>query len=82
MITGLDHVLLVMPPGEEDQARTFYGGILGLQEVSKPETLAARGGCWFEGPRTVVHIGVQNDFVPARKVELPRFCGHASPLSN
>ena len=47
MIVGLDHVQLAMPPGQEEQARAFYGGCLGLVEVEKPEPLASRGGCWF-----------------------------------
>ena len=66
-ITGIDHVQLAMPPGGEPAARTFYGALLGLREVAKPEPLASRGGCWFEGPGTILHLGVQPDFVPARK---------------
>ena len=66
-IAGLDHVQLAMPPGKEAEARQFYGDLLGLLEVEKPEPLAAHGGCWFEGPGTSVHLGVQDNFVPARK---------------
>jgi catechol 2,3-dioxygenase-like lactoylglutathione lyase family enzyme len=66
-ILGLDHIQLAMPPGGEAEARLFYGEILGLVEVSKPAPLALRGGCWFEGQRIVVHLGVEPDFVPARK---------------
>lgn len=67
MITGLDHVQLAMPPNQEDRAREFYGSLLGLMEVSKPEQLASRGGCWFQSGRVAVHLGVQQDFVPAKK---------------
>lgn len=66
-ITGLDHVQLAIPPGKEDEARQFYGGLLGLAEVGKPAALVPRGGCWFEGPGTYLHLGVQDDFLPARK---------------
>jgi catechol 2,3-dioxygenase-like lactoylglutathione lyase family enzyme len=66
-ITGLDHVQLAMPEGKETEARRFYGDLLGLVEVEKPEPLIARGGCWFEGPGTFLHLGIQDDFVPARK---------------
>ena len=66
-IIGLDHIQLAMPPGEETAARYFYGELLGLTEIAKPEPLAARGGCWFEGRRIQLHLGVQTDFVPARK---------------
>jgi catechol 2,3-dioxygenase-like lactoylglutathione lyase family enzyme len=66
-ITGLDHVQLAMPPDREAEARQFYGALLGLTEVSKPEPLAARGGCWFEGPGLALHLGVEAGFRPARK---------------
>jgi catechol 2,3-dioxygenase-like lactoylglutathione lyase family enzyme len=48
-LLGIDHVQLAMPRGAEDQARWFYGTLLGLSEVEKPEPLASLGGCWFEG---------------------------------
>jgi catechol 2,3-dioxygenase-like lactoylglutathione lyase family enzyme len=64
VIVGLDHVQVAAPPGCEDAARAFYGGVLGLREVPKPAALAARGGCWFEPG---VHIGVAEPFEPARK---------------
>ena len=66
-LVGLDHVQLAMPPGGEDIARQFYGQILGLREVPKPSPLASRGGCWFEGDAVRLHLGVEAEFVPARK---------------
>ena len=63
----LDHVQLAMPAGGEDDARAFYGDLLGLAEVPKPPALAARGGCWFEDGDLKVHLGVEADFRPARK---------------
>jgi len=66
-IVGLDHVQLAMPPGGEEQARAFYGGLLGMAEIPKPEPLAARGGCWFEAHGVQLHLGVEEPFVPARK---------------
>ena len=73
-VVGLDHVQLAMPAGGEDAARTFYGGLLGLTEVPKPAPLAARGGCWFvgsgEGSGVAIHLGIDTDFVPARKAHV------------
>ena len=66
-IVALDHLQIAIPPGGEQEGRKFYGDLLGLTEISKPEQLVARGGCWFEGPGIAVHLGVQSDFVPARK---------------
>lgn len=64
---GIDHVQLAIPVGSEDRARAFYAGVLGLAEVPKPSVMAARGGAWFEAGDTVVHVGADPDFVPARK---------------
>jgi len=66
-VLGLDHVQLAMPAGREAEARRFYAGVLGMAEVARPAPLAARGGCWFEAPGTVVHVGVEEPFLPARK---------------
>jgi catechol 2,3-dioxygenase-like lactoylglutathione lyase family enzyme len=41
--------------------------VLGFQEVAKPPVLAARGGCWFRGYGIELHLGVEEDFRPARK---------------
>src|SRR5262245_27157894 len=56
-----------MPAGCENVARAFYTGILGIPERAKPAHLAARGGVWFERGALKVHLGVDGNFVPARK---------------
>jgi catechol 2,3-dioxygenase-like lactoylglutathione lyase family enzyme len=56
-------VQVAAPPGCEAAAREFYGELLGLVEVEKPEPLRGRGGVWFEQ----LHVGVEQDFAPARK---------------
>jgi len=66
-LVAVDHVQLAMPPGGEDEARRFYGGVLGLPEIPKPPELAGRGGCWFGSTGVQVHVGVEADFRPARK---------------
>ena len=55
----LDHVQLCIPPGAEDEARTFYGTLLGLREIEKPAVLRANGGMWFEIADIQLHIGVE-----------------------
>jgi SAM-dependent methyltransferase len=67
LITALDHVQVAMPRGEEERARTFYSGVLGLREVTKPTPLATRGGVWFTCGAQMVHLGVEDGFVPQRK---------------
>ena len=63
----LDHIQLAMPAGEEDSARSFFGGILNMIEDDKPYPLNQRGGVWFRSGDTIVHLGVEQDFVPQRK---------------
>lgn len=67
MIVGLDHVQLAAPPGCEEAARRFFGELLGLEEIAKPEPLRARGGIWFQAGAQQLHVGVEQDFAPARK---------------
>ncbi|WP_214415834.1 VOC family protein [Sphaerisporangium fuscum] len=67
MIVGLHHVQLAAPAGSEPRLRAFYVGVLGLAEVPKPPDLARRGGVWFRGPGVELHLGVEEDFRPARK---------------
>jgi catechol 2,3-dioxygenase-like lactoylglutathione lyase family enzyme len=66
-VKSLDHVQLAMPAGREPEARAFYQGALGIPEVKKPPNLAKRGGCWFERGALKIHLGVEDDFRPARK---------------
>ncbi|MBV9234101.1 MAG: VOC family protein [Candidatus Eremiobacteraeota bacterium] len=65
--TAIDHVGLAMPRGQEDAARQFYAGILGFEELPKPPELGSRGGVWFGSGNVQLHLGVDNDFKPARK---------------
>jgi catechol 2,3-dioxygenase-like lactoylglutathione lyase family enzyme len=66
-VRRIDHVLIAMPTGREEEARAFYAGILGLTEQIKPPQLAARGGRWFKSGDLEVHLGVEKNFIPARK---------------
>jgi catechol 2,3-dioxygenase-like lactoylglutathione lyase family enzyme len=66
-VVALDHLQIAMPQGREAEARAFYGGLLGLEELRKPENLAVRGGVWFALGTQQLHLGVEGDFRPARK---------------
>jgi 8-oxo-dGTP pyrophosphatase MutT (NUDIX family) len=65
--TRLDHVQIAAPPGCEAEARRWFGEVVGLAEVEKPEPLRGRGGVWFALGRSQLHVGVEEDFEPARK---------------
>jgi catechol 2,3-dioxygenase-like lactoylglutathione lyase family enzyme len=66
-ILAIDHIQLAMPAREEEKARAFYGGILGLTEIPKPPDLAKRGGVWFQNDSVTLHLGVESDFRSAQK---------------
>lgn len=38
-----------------------------MTEVPKPTVLAARGGAWFRCGEVELHVGIEDDFRPARR---------------
>jgi len=66
-ILGVDHVQLAAPPGSEEEARAFYGELLELEEIGKPEPLRRWGGVWFRCGPHQLHIGIEEPHVPAQK---------------
>lgn len=71
----LHHVQLAIPEGSELQCRQFYGETLGWRELEKPPQLKARGGLWFAVGAHELHLGVEEEFRPARKAH-PAFAVH------
>ena len=70
----IEHVQLAMPAGQEEAARAFYCGLLGMVEIPKPAELAKRGGAWFASGSVQLHLGVEEDFRPARKAHPALLC--------
>jgi catechol 2,3-dioxygenase-like lactoylglutathione lyase family enzyme len=60
MIIGIDHVQITVPANAVAEARTFYCGLLGLQEVEKPAALQAGGGFWLQVGDRQVHVGTED----------------------
>ena len=81
-ITGLHHVQVAAPAGCEDAARRFYGVLLGLDEIEKPQILARRGGCWFRVGTAELHVGVEEAFVPATKAHPALSIGSVAALED
>ncbi|HKC20253.1 MAG TPA: VOC family protein [Candidatus Dormibacteraeota bacterium] len=63
----LDHVQLAIPRGAEEACRDFYVRVLGLREIEKPPALAARGGLWVGSDAMQIHLGVEDEFRPAKR---------------
>ena len=55
-ITSLQHVNVRVSPAVEAAAKEFYGTLLGLREVPKPEDAAARGGAWYQLGDVQLHL--------------------------
>ncbi len=66
-ILGIDHVQVAAPPGCENEARSFYGLLLGMDELPKPAAIRSRGGCWFRAGAQELHVGVEDPFTPSRQ---------------
>jgi GNAT superfamily N-acetyltransferase len=81
MIVRVDHVQVAAPAGGEDAARAFYGELLGLTELPKPERLRERGGVWFAVGDQQLHVGIEEGFAPARKAHPALAVPRASDLS-
>jgi catechol 2,3-dioxygenase-like lactoylglutathione lyase family enzyme len=67
---AIHHVQIAIPAGGEAAARRFYGELLGLREIEKPEVLQARGGVWFASGTLQLHLGVNPAFVPATRAHV------------
>ena len=70
MPVGLHHVQMAIPNGGEESALRFYGELFGLQQIAKPANLAKRGGIWFTTSTLQLHLGIDEDFVPAKKAHV------------
>ena len=58
-IIRLHHAQITIPIGAESEAKAFYCGLLGLDEIPKPESLRSRGGFWLQVGDRQVHVGVE-----------------------
>ncbi len=56
-LRSLQHVSTPFPKGEQETIRSFYGGVLGLQELVPPRSLAHLTLVWFSaGPGLELHF--------------------------
>jgi catechol 2,3-dioxygenase-like lactoylglutathione lyase family enzyme len=63
----LDHVQVCIPRGTEEQAREFYGGLLGLEEIEKPDVLKKNGGMWYSVADVQLHVGAEDAVAPSKR---------------
>ena len=60
MLKRVDHLNVQVPPEKEDEAKHFYGEILGLSQLTKPDILGRSGAhyCLSEEPWYELHLGI------------------------
>ncbi len=72
--------MTAIPSESEEAARAFYVDLLGLSEIPKPSVLAARGGLWLSTGSIDLHLGIDPDFLPARKAHIALRVGDLDQL--
>lgn len=60
LLKRVDHLNVQVPPEKEQEAIRFYGEILGLKRLKKPDSLGPAGAhfCISEDPWYELHLGV------------------------
>ncbi|HWQ14863.1 MAG TPA: VOC family protein [Roseiflexaceae bacterium] len=56
----IQHVSVPRPSGSADEARRFYGGVLGLAEIRPPKSLARHDLVWFRVGEDELHLFVED----------------------
>ena len=63
----LHHVNVTVPRSLESAAKHFYGEVMGLEEVPKPESSRGRGGAWYQLGPIQLHLSVEDADLPLSK---------------
>ena len=59
MNASLHHVNVTVPRSLEADAKHFYGVVMGLKEVPKPEASRGRGGAWYQLGDIQLHLSLE-----------------------
>jgi catechol 2,3-dioxygenase-like lactoylglutathione lyase family enzyme len=57
-ITQVHHVQIFVPREVEAAAKHFYGEVLGLEEIPKPEAWRKNGGAWYRHGPNELHLSL------------------------
>ena len=60
MNASIHHVNVTVPKALEAEAKHFYGVVMGLREVPKPEESRARGGAWYQLGPMQLHLSIED----------------------
>jgi catechol 2,3-dioxygenase-like lactoylglutathione lyase family enzyme len=59
MNASFHHVNVTVPRELEAEAKHFYGVVMGLKEVAKPESSRGRGGAWYQLGSLQLHLSIE-----------------------
>lgn len=57
---GVNHVNVTVPAALEQAARQFYGAVLGLRQIPKPEGPRKNIGAWYEIGGMQLHLSIED----------------------
>src|ERR1044072_291371 len=57
----INHVQITVSHAAEQECKRFYGQILGLKEIPKPENLQKRGGAWYQVNQIELHLSIEEE---------------------
>ncbi len=77
MVTSLHHVNVTVPAELEAATKTFYGEIVGLKQIPKPET-SRQSGAWYEIGDVQLHLSVEHE---PRQISSRHICFAVSNLN-
>jgi len=60
MNASFHHVNVTVPRELEEKAKHFYGAVMGLAEVTKPEESRGRGGAWYQLGPLQLHLSIED----------------------
>lgn len=60
MQATVHHVNVTVPRSLEAQAKHFYGVVMGMTEVPKPESSRGRGGAWYQLGPLQLHLSLED----------------------
>jgi catechol 2,3-dioxygenase-like lactoylglutathione lyase family enzyme len=60
-VRRVQHVSITRPHGSDEEARKFYGEVLGLTEITVPETLSDLDLIWYQVGPDELHLVGEED---------------------
>ena len=60
MNANIHHVNVTVPKALEQASKHFYGVVMNLEEVPKPEESRGRGGAWYQLGPMQLHLSIED----------------------